>query len=141
MCIKLEQDAVRKRLFINMSRIQVKTCLDCGKSAKTGSAFTRHINRCPVALGLSNRKRVRNRDEIEGYEDLFNRRKIRNRDEIEGSEDQFKRRKVRDRNEIEEYEDLSDRKEIQNRIEIEVYEDDFGDSSFNLNVQAVELVS
>ena len=48
--------------------IKGRTCPDCGRSAKTGSAFTRHINRCPVAMGLSSRRRVRDPQEIEGEE-------------------------------------------------------------------------
>lgn len=49
--------------------IAVRTCPDCGKSAKTGSAFTRHINRCPVALGLSRRTILRDPQGIGRYED------------------------------------------------------------------------
>ena len=49
--------------------LRVRVCPDCGKLAKTGSAFTRHINRCPVALGLSNRKKVRDPQGIGKDED------------------------------------------------------------------------
>ena len=48
---------------------RVRVCPDCGKSAKTGSAFTCHINRCPVALGLSNRKKVQDPQGIGKDED------------------------------------------------------------------------
>ena len=73
-----------------MSGIPVRTCLHCGKVAKTGSAFTRHINRCPVALGLSNRRKVQGEDEIPEYKDLCDRKRVPDQDEIERYEDDFR---------------------------------------------------